>query len=190
MMMKIVFIMILAATTLAGCSNLNAPLASREATDVKEVLSILHNAKKLDVQGDLPGRWLVKFEKYEPWVSLPLTVDSPDTIHDLEDLIRRCDFTLDQELTRTFRDGTTISAATQAIIEVDNRTKFYLLAEDLLICRDMAAYSTRRYGDKDDTTFASQVALLLKQFADRKTKTKMPNQAIHADGASAPRPDR
>ena len=115
-------------------------------------------------------------------MTLPLTVDSPETIHALEELIRTCNFTLDQELTQAFRDGTTISAA-GAIIEVDNRTTFYLLSEDLIVCRDMTAYSTRRFSDKDGTTFAEQVALLLKQFADRKAKNKIPTTPrMIADG--------
>ena len=153
---------ILIAGLLAGCTTQTTHHTIREAADVAEVLKVLHNAKSLHVEGSLPGRG------NEPDVALPLTIDSPVTIHAFEDIIRTCDFALDQNMTQTFRNGTTISTAIQVIIEVDNSVKFYLLADSLLVCRDMKTFATRREGSDGGINFAEQVGVLFKQATDRK----------------------
>lgn len=154
-----------------------SPNGLRETKDLDEALDLLGSAKQLKVYGDMiPGKWNEGHSEYTPYLTVPLDVDSSDTIRKLTALLRSAGFTFDPRMTQDWKDGVKIGTKQHFLIEVDDRACIYILA-DMLICQDHKTYTSKKYEDDDETYLLEQFALVLKEFADKK-RGKMPDQRI------------
>ena len=154
-----------------------SPTGLRQTRDLNEALELLGSAKQLKVHGDMiPGKWNEDHSEYTPYLTVPLDVDSPETIRKLVDLLRSSGFTFDARMTQDWKDGVKIGTAQHFMIEVEGKAYIYILA-DMLMCQDHKTYTSQKYEDDEDTYLMEQIALVLKEFADEK-KERMPNQRI------------
>jgi len=154
----------------------SSPNGLRQIKDLSEAAEVLSSAKKLVVYCDMIfGDWDGCGFGYPDQKAPALTINDPEVISSIYELINSSDFKYDPEWTQRWLEGCKIGTKQHFLIEVDDVAHIYILS-DMLICKMNKTYIPKKYESDENTSFTAELAKLLpiKEHLNKKT----PNQKL------------
>ena len=155
----------------SSCSSLRSP---REATDLSEVMTLLHDANTLSL------RDVARNESGLGMIEYPYVIEGTSSVRRVASLIEEAQFQFDDEFTHLLRDGGAVDANVFIEVLIDGKVSFMIFTENSIKTSGFKVYTAKKYDPMKEEMFAKDLNRLIEKIGRKPQQPPASDVAIRA----------